>query len=157
MSIFIFLPVVFVLHAYQDICKFCIRSYLFHISHQGVIHLGQTVRPLYIFFIFIVISRYAIDVYKRQHVVKYKCILPLDPGFMEEVSRLGIRPECFGIAWASDFWIENADGTTGIREVVSVAQLVKKSAIQKLELSRRYWKQLDVDDWKIVVIDRGGG
>ena len=28
MSIFIFLPVVFVLHAYQDICKFCIRSYL---------------------------------------------------------------------------------------------------------------------------------
>ena len=44
----------------------------------------------------------------------------------------------------------------GIREVVSVAQLVKKSAIQKLELSRRYWKQLDVDDWKIVVIDRGG-
>ena len=65
-------------------------------------------------------------------------------------------PECFGIAWASDFWIENADGTTGIREVVSVAQLVKKSAIQKLELSRRYWKQLDVDDWKIVVIDRGG-
>ena len=41
------------------------------------------------------------------HVVKYKCILPLDPGFMEEVSRLGIRPECFGIAWASDFWIEN--------------------------------------------------
>ena len=27
------------------------------------------------------------------HVVKYKCILPLDPGFMEEVSRLGIRPE----------------------------------------------------------------
>lgn len=90
------------------------------------------------------------------HVVKYKCILPLDPGFMEEISRLGIRPECFGIAWASDFWIENADGTTGIREVVSVAQLVKKSAIQKLELSRRYWKQLDVDDWKIVVIDRGG-
>ena len=89
-------------------------------------------------------------------MVKYKCILPLDPGFMEEVSRLGIRPECFGIAWASDFWIENADGTTGIREVVSVAQLVKKSAIQKLELSRRYWKQLDVDDWKIVVIDRGG-
>ena len=39
---------------------------------------------------------------------------------------------------SSDFWIENADGTTGIREVVSVAQLVKKSAIQKLELSRRY-------------------
>lgn len=34
--------------------------------------------------------------------------------------------------------------------------LTKRSAIQKLELSRRYWKQLDVGDWKIVVMDRGG-
>lgn len=90
------------------------------------------------------------------HVVKYKCILPLEPGFMEEVSRLGIRPEYFNTAWASDFWIENADGTTGIREVVPAVQLVKRATVEKLELSRRYWKQLDVGDWKIVVMDRGG-
>lgn len=44
-----------------------------------------------------------------------------------------------------------------MQEVVSVARLAKKSAIRKLELSRRYWKQLDVGDWKVIVIDRGGG
>lgn len=90
------------------------------------------------------------------HVVKYKCILPLESCFIEEVLRLGIRQECFDIAWASDFWIENADGTTSIREIVPMEHLTKRSAIQKLELSRRYWKQLDVGDWKIVVMDRGG-
>lgn len=90
------------------------------------------------------------------HVMKYKCILPLEPGFMEEVSRLGIRPVYFETAWASDFWIENTDGTTGIREVVLMVNLIKRATIEKLELSRRYWKQLDVDDWKIVVMDRGG-
>lgn len=90
------------------------------------------------------------------HVVKYRCLLPLEPSFMEEVSRLGIRPVYFETAWASDFWIENADGTTGIREVLPIRHPIKKAMIEKLELSRRYWKQLDVDDWKIVVIDRGG-
>ena len=35
-------------------------------------------------------------------------------------------------------------------------QLIKKADIQKLELSRRYWKRLDVDDWKVVVMARGG-
>ena len=90
------------------------------------------------------------------HVVRYKCILPLDPGFMGEVSRLGIRQECFDTAWASDFWIENEDGTTSIREILPRGQILKKSAIQRLELSRRYWNRLDVGDWKVVVMERGG-
>ena len=90
------------------------------------------------------------------HVVRYKCIRPLDPGFMGEVSRLGIRPDYFDTAWASDFWIENDDGSTSIREVVLGIQLIRKAMIEKLELSRRYWNRLDVGDWKVVVMERGG-
>ena len=34
--------------------------------------------------------------------------------------------------------------------------LIKKADIQKLELSRRYWKRLDIDDWKVGIMARGG-
>lgn len=49
------------------------------------------------------IRAYADPLEASPHVMKYKCILPSDPGFAEEISRLGIHPERFGIAWVSDF------------------------------------------------------
>ncbi len=99
---------------------------------------------------------YADILEKSPNVVKYKCIVPLDPAFLDEISKVGIRAEHFQTAWASDFWIENADGSTSIREIIPLEHLIKKADIQKLEISRRYWKRLDVDDWKIVIMTRGG-
>lgn len=90
------------------------------------------------------------------HIVRYKCLVPLEPAFLEEISKVGIRAEHFQTAWASDFLIENADGSTGIREIVPLEHLIKKADIQKLEISRRYWKRLEVDDWKVVIFDREG-
>lgn len=90
------------------------------------------------------------------NVAGYQCLQPLDPAFLGEISRLGIRPDYFEAAWASDFRIENADGSISIREVVPAEHLTRRASVEKLELSRRYWKRLDVDDWKVVVMARGG-
>ena len=38
-----------------------------------------------------------------------------------------------------------------IREIISAEQLRKRAEVEKLELSRRYWNGLDIDDWRIVV------
>lgn len=43
-----------------------------------------------------------------------------------------------------------ADGTAGIREIVREQQLKKRSVVEQLELSRRYWQAVGVHDWKIV-------
>ena len=59
MSIFKRLPMIFVLCAYEHLHRYRIGRCFFYIFHQGVVHLGQTVRSWYILFIFIVISRIA--------------------------------------------------------------------------------------------------
>lgn len=80
-------------------------------------------------------------------------------------SRMGVQTEIGDIR--EDLWYQLAEqvigmhGETWLLEALEtwckeMEHLTKRSAIQKLELSRRYWKQLDVGDWKIVVMDRGG-
>ncbi len=90
------------------------------------------------------------------NVAGYQCLQPLDPALLGEISRLEIRPDYFEAAWASDFRIENADGSISIREVVPAEHLTRRASVEKLELSRRYWKRLDADDWKVVIMARGG-
>lgn len=99
---------------------------------------------------------YADILENNPNVAGYQCLQPLDPAFLEEIPRLEIRPDYFEAAWASDFRIENADGSISIREVVPAEYLTRRASVEKLELSRRYWKRLDVDDWKIVIMTRGG-
>lgn len=49
-----------------------------------------------------------------------------------------------------------ADGSIGIREIVTEAMLSKRANVEKLEFSRRYWSSSEsVKDWKIVIMEKG--
>jgi hypothetical protein len=90
-------------------------------------------------------------------VESYETGYPLDKAQMVHVNPVEIRPQFFEIDWASDFLIHFADGRLAVREVTTLEQLQKKAIVTKLELSRRYWKSMGVDDWKLVFPPEEGG
>ena len=90
-----------------------------------------------------------------ESVSSYEVGVALDVGKFQFVSRIDIRKEYFTGEWASDFVIRYADGSVGVREIVAEEMLSKRSVIEKLELSRRYWSISKADSWKIVLIERG--
>ena len=81
----------------------------------------------------------------------YETGVKLAPSQMDHVSRVDIRSAYFETAWESDLMLTHADGRKEIREIISAEQLRKRAEVEKLELSRRYWNGLDIDDWQIVV------
>ncbi len=88
-------------------------------------------------------------------VVSYEACYKLDIERYLFVSPLDIRKDYFVIEWATDFVIHYADGSIGIREIVTEAMLAKRANIEKLEFSRRYWSGSEsVRDWKIVLMSR---
>ena len=90
---------------------------------------------------------------ERTEVVSYEVGKALDPGRLKAVSRVDIRGEFFKQEWETDVYLQYEDGTVGIREVVRRSDLDKRAEIEKLELSRRYWKLFGVTDWKVVVME----
>lgn len=90
-----------------------------------------------------------------ESVSSYAVGVVLDVGKFPFVSRIDIRKEYFTGDWASDFVIRYADGSIGVREFVTEEMLAKRSVIEKLELSRRYWSISKASNWKIVLIERG--
>lgn len=90
-----------------------------------------------------------------ESVSSYEVGVALDVGKFQFASRIDIRKEYFTGEWASDFVIHYADGSVGVREIVAEEMLSKRSVIEKLELSRRYWSISKADSWKIVLIERG--
>ena len=88
----------------------------------------------------------------REEVVSYDVCVPLDAGALQRVDKVEIRTDYFRQAWESDYQLIYANGTYGVREVVRPGELEKLAEVEKLELSRRYWKLLGVNDWKVVVI-----
>lgn len=85
-----------------------------------------------------------------ESVERYETNPPLELAQFPHLSMLEIRPEYFSLEWVSDFRVYFADGTAGIREVVREQQLKKRSIVEQLELSRRYWQAVGIHDWKIV-------
>ena len=81
----------------------------------------------------------------RDEVVSYDVCVYLNPGALDCIDRVDIRREYFKQQWESDFQLIHADGTFGIREVIKPGDLDKLSEVEKLELSRRYWKLLGVN------------
>jgi len=65
--------------------------------------------------------------------------------------KAGLRASYLSEAWMTDFYIERLDGTHFVAEVVTPEQLTKRAVIEKLELSRRYWKRQEIQDWKIFI------
>lgn len=100
-------------------------------------------------------SRRARDFAKRLEqqpwVSSYETCVPLMLDKFQHVNPVDIRREYLQLPWTTDFLIHTADGRSAVREFADVKDFVKKAAIEKLELSRRYWAVLDVADWKLVV------
>lgn len=94
---------------------------------------------------------YADSLETRPSVVKYEAHLPLEHEKLMHLSPIDIRKEYFAGDWMTDFLLYFSDNTTGVREIIKKDDLTKRAVIEQLELSRRYWSQLDISDWKLVV------
>ena len=98
---------------------------------------------------------YARILESETEVVTYEVCQSLDRERYQFVSPIDIRKEYFDVEWATDFVLHYADGSIGIREIVTEAMLSKRANIEKLEFSRRYWSASEsVKNWKIVIMTR---
>lgn len=68
-----------------------------------------------------------------------------------------IRKDYFLQEWSSDFLIRFVDGSIGIREIIKDGEITKKSVQEKLEFSRRYWKENGIENWKIIFMTKERG
>lgn len=88
---------------------------------------------------------------QQSWVTSYETCVPLELDRFQHVNPINIRREYLQIPWTSDFVIHTADGRIAIREFVDTQDFTKKSVLEKLELSRRYWSGLDVSNWKLLI------
>lgn len=88
---------------------------------------------------------------KENRVERYDSLKILDQHMYVHINPIDIRKSYFDISWLTDFVLYYCDGSIGIRELVNLESLFKRATIEKLEFSRRYWAQLKVEDWKIVI------
>ena len=97
-------------------------------------------------------KKYAGKLENDEGVKSFKANVELE-GFQDKISLAGIRKLYRECSWTSSFLLEKVDGGVAVREVVGADALEKRSELEKLELSRRYWTAAHVDDWSIVQID----
>lgn len=71
---------------------------------------------------------------------------------VEKIDTTGLRDAYLTIGWKTDFAIHLVDERVVIVEVETRENLEKKASVEKLEISRRYWKG-QADEWKIVMGD----
>lgn len=88
---------------------------------------------------------------KQDWVESYETNYPLELAKFPHVNPVDIRPDYFKFQWVSDFYLRYVDGRIGIREVVKKDALLKRSVVEKLELSRRFWVALDVAEWRVII------
>lgn len=88
-------------------------------------------------------------------VAAYEPNFPLNADRFAQVLPVDIRPDYFHVPWSSDFFLTYADGRKGARELAQAADLRKRAVVERLELSRRYWKAFGIDEWKVVLTDAG--
>lgn len=100
---------------------------------------------------------YAVWLEKQQSLDSYEVNIPFESERLAYVNPVEIRKLYFQTDWASDFLLHFRDGHKAIREMSSLDNLMKLATIEKLELSRRYWKALGIDDWRLVLPQQLGG
>lgn len=88
----------------------------------------------------------------REDVVSYESCVVLNMAEYIHVSRSGIRKSYFETPWTTDFILNFVDGRFGVREMVSRENIIKAAVLERLEFSRRYWKQKEAFEWKILII-----
>lgn len=96
--------------------------------------------------------KYADVIESMPNVKSYETLKILDKDRYNFINTVDIRKEYFDADWQTDFVLYYNDGSIGIRELVLYDYLYKRSTIEQLEMSRRYWMSTDIRDWKVVVI-----
>lgn len=87
---------------------------------------------------------------KDENVIRYETGIPIEPMLIPDTT--GLRPAYLEEKWISDFRVYYEDGSIKIFEVLEEAQSEKKSALEQLEISRRFWKIQNVNEWKIILV-----
>ena len=79
-------------------------------------------------------------------IVQIECNIPLS---LDEIPNddLNLPSETY----TTDFVIHFTDGRIAVREAVFRSHLSRPSVAERLELSRRYWRQQGIDDWGIII------
>lgn len=95
-------------------------------------------------------KQYADNLEDDAKVKGYQANVPLE-NFQSKISLIDIRKNYQQAEWTSDFLLIMQDDSVTVREVVTHEDLTKRAEIEKLELSRRYWKAAHVTDWGIVL------
>lgn len=85
-----------------------------------------------------------------EQVVSYTAGKRIDEVRLQMISKVDIRGDYFKQQWESDFYILFDNGRIAVRELASMDALTKRADVEKLELSRRYWNSVGVQDWKII-------
>lgn len=99
-------------------------------------------------------KQYAMQLEEDEAVTAYETgVLVESP--QTKIDLTGFRRNAVAEDWLSDFLVICGETLT-IVEVVEEEQLEKKrSCSERLELSRRYWKEMGMPNWKVVVMKRG--
>lgn len=96
--------------------------------------------------------KFAKKLERDDRVVRYRTDVPLEK-LKERLDVQNIRVAYVEEEWQTDFMVYFEDGCVMIYEVVDAESLKRKAVAEKLEVSRRYWKTLNVHDWKIAVVE----
>lgn len=101
------------------------------------------------------VREYARLLEQDSNVISYEVCYALELERYQFVNPLDIRKDYLNMRWTSDFVLNYKDGTIGIREITTEDSLTKRSTIEQLEFSRRYWSISQAADWKVVIMEKG--
>ena len=96
---------------------------------------------------------YAMNLETDDMISNYKIAVELNKSQFIQIDTVGLRNEMFNQNWYSDFLIQYDDGSLAVRELLDKNKINYLKELRKLEFSRRYWKQQNINDWKIVLYD----
>ncbi len=81
---------------------------------------------------------------------RYADMLAENPS-VEEI-RCNVLMEGLDIGeYTSDFVCTDTDGKVFVRECVYRKQLQRRSTLEKLDASQKYWRLRGINDWKLVI------
>jgi len=84
-------------------------------------------------------------------IAKYIYGKAIDSVKLKTIKKVDIRGAYLKENWETSFYVMRRDTSVFVRELIRPSDLTKLSEIEKLELSRRYWKLCGVSNWKVVM------
>lgn len=99
-------------------------------------------------------KQFAMQLEQDESVTAYETNVVIE-SLPDKIDMTGFRRSQVAQTWLSDFLVMRGEAPT-IIEVVEEEQLEKKRACsERLELSRRYWKEAGMPNWRVAILKRG--